>query len=136
MSDIFSKAKRSAVMARIRSKGNASTELRAIDLFKELNLTGWRRNYKLAGKPDFVFPRIRTAVFIDGCFWHQCPRCGLVPKQNSEFWSTKLSGNRDRDRTVTTQLRRSGWRVIRIWEHELSESLTIMRKLKTGGLLA
>ena len=68
MADIFTKAKRSEVMARIRGSGNRATELRLIALMREHGITGWRRNAPVFGKPDFVFRRERVAVFVDGCF--------------------------------------------------------------------
>ncbi|HKW28866.1 MAG TPA: very short patch repair endonuclease [Verrucomicrobiae bacterium] len=119
MADIFNKQQRSALMSRIRSHGNAATELRFIRLLKSSGITGWRRHYRLIGKPDFVFPKFRLAVFVDGCFWHGCPRCYSEPKSNRAFWRRKISANRDRAVAVKRELRKSGWRVFRIWQHEL-----------------
>ena len=127
MADVFSKRKRSAVMAAIRSRGNKATELRLAAVFRAQGITGWRRHRSLllapAGRvrPDFVFPRLRVAVFVDGCFWHGCPRHGTQPKQNARFWREKIAVNQTRDRLVNRGLRRAGWRVLRIWEHELSK---------------
>ena len=70
LSDVFSVAARSEIMRKIKSKGNKSTELRLISLFKEFGITGWRRNYPVKGRPDFVFLNRRIAIFVDGCFWH------------------------------------------------------------------
>ena len=141
MADIFSPAKRSDVMARIRSRGNARTEGALVRRFRELGITGWRRQVKIplggsaragsaarktaakragAVRPDFVFPRSRLAVFVDGCFWHACPRHATRPRQNAAFWRKKLAANQTRDRQVTRALRRAGWRVLRIWEHALA----------------
>ena len=120
MADIFTKAKRSAVMARIRSRGNRDTELRMIALFRTEGITGWRRGVRLFGKPDFVFRRERVAVFVDGCFWHGCPRHGTMPAGNRAFWIAKLTRNAARDREVTRTLRRAGWRVLRVWECALT----------------
>jgi DNA mismatch endonuclease (patch repair protein) len=122
MADIWSKAKRSEVMARIRGKGNRTTEVRLAALFRAHGITGWRRQHPLPGRPDFAFPARRLAVFVDGCFWHGCPRHGTLPKGNARFWREKLARNRARDREVNRELRRRGWRVIRIWEHELRPS--------------
>jgi DNA mismatch endonuclease (patch repair protein) len=72
-----------------------------------------------AVRPDFVFPRLKLAVFVDGCFWHGCPRHATWPKHRAAWWRRKLEANRARDRLVTRTLRRLGWRVLRIWEHEL-----------------
>ena len=71
-------------------------------------------------RPDFVFPRQRLAVFVDGCFWHGCPKHANFPANNRAFWRKKLTGNKVRDRLVARTLRRRGWRVLRIWEHELT----------------
>jgi DNA mismatch endonuclease Vsr len=76
----------------------------------------------LPGKPDFYFSGQRLAVFVDGCFWHGCPRCGHLPKTNSEFWAAKLGRNRNRDRTAKQRLLALGINTVRIWEHELKNS--------------
>jgi len=70
-------------------------------------------------KVDFVFRQLRLALFVDGCFWHGCPKHETKPKNNRAFWHRKLSANKTRDRLVTRALRRAGWRVLRIWEHTL-----------------
>jgi DNA mismatch endonuclease (patch repair protein) len=120
MVDVFTSRKRSKVMARIRSSGNKDTELKLVAMLREHRVTGWRRGWPLLGKPDFVFARMRVAVFVDGCFWHGCHRHGRVPASNRRYWFNKLIRNKTRDRAVTRTLRSSGWRVLRIWEHELT----------------
>jgi DNA mismatch endonuclease (patch repair protein) len=120
MPDIFTKAKRSALMSRIRSRGNAATELRFIQLLKAAGITGWRRNQKIFGKPDFVFKKLKLAVFVDGCFWHGCPKHGTQPKGNRAFWKKKFARNIARDRLVNRTLRSVNWQVLRIWQHELT----------------
>ena len=130
MPDIFTKAKRSDVMSRIRSRGNQATELALMRVFRAEGITGWRRHFEIrkaeSGKqkfkvrPDFVFPKLRVAVFVDGCFWHGCPKHGTKPKSNAAFWRKKFARNIARDRLVTQTLRRDGRRVLRIWEHELA----------------
>ena len=120
MADIFTKAKRSDVMSRIRSRGNKATELALIRIFRAHDIKGWRRHQPLFGKPDFAFPKLRLAVFVDGCFWHGCPLHATKPKSNGAFWRKKLATNRARDRLVTRALRQADWRVLRIWEHELA----------------
>ena len=120
MPDVFTKAKRSEVMSRIRSRGNRDTELRLIALMREHGITGWRRNVPLFGKPDFVFRTAKLAVFVDGCFWHGCPRHATMPANNRAFWKAKLARNAARDRDVTRVLRGSGWAVLRIWECALT----------------
>ena len=120
MADVFSRRQRSAVMARVRDSGNRSTELRLIALFRASGIVGWRRHRPLYGKPDFVFPERRVAVFVDGCFWHGCLQHGTLPKTQRGYWRAKIARNRARDREVNRRLRAQGWRVLRIWEHELA----------------
>ena len=122
VADIFTASKRSKIMSSIRSKGNRSTELRLARLFREHGITGWRRHQRLPGSPDFVFRRERVAIFVDGCFWHGCPKHGTQPKDNARFWSEKLNANKRRDLKVTRQLQSMGWKVLRIWEHALKDA--------------
>ena len=137
MTDVFSKRKRSLVMSGIRSRGNRSTEMRLISLLRENGISGWRRGYPLVGKPDFVFPKVKQAVFVDGCFWHGCPAHYREPRGNAAFWREKIARNRQRDKSVGRELRRRGWKVLRIWEHELRNpqsrskaALRLMRSLR------
>src|ERR1019366_4806186 len=113
----FGGLSRSVLMSRIRSKGNATTELKLVSLLRVARLRGWRRNFSLVGKPDFVFPKQKLAVFVDGCFWHGhgCGR-NLKPKRNASLWRRKFSLNRRRDASIRRTLRSKGWQVIRIWE--------------------
>jgi DNA mismatch endonuclease (patch repair protein) len=120
MSDVFTKAKRSEVMSRIRSRGNKDTEMALAKLLRRNKITGWRRHQPVFGKPDFIFPKLKLAIFVDGCFWHGCPKHATKPKNNRAFWQRKLSANKKRDRVVTQTLRKLGWQVLRIWEHELT----------------
>jgi DNA mismatch endonuclease, patch repair protein len=159
MSDIFTKAKRSEVMSRIRSRGNKDTEIALAKLFRRNKITGWRRQIQIVTsprpsplknvfprqpspgfatlsrshgrgtrrgegvrvRPDFVFPKIRLALFVDGCFWHGCPKHATQPKGNRAFWKNKFARNKERDVLVTRTLRSANWRVLRIWEHELAK---------------
>ena len=75
-------------------------------------------------KVDFVFRQVRLAIFVDGCFWHGCPKHATKPKNNRAFWRRKLAANKVRDTLVTRRLRRAGWRVLRVWEHELARIKT------------
>ncbi len=139
MPDVFTPAKRSLVMSRIRGTGNKDTELRMIALFRAHGITGWRRGVVLFGKPDFVFRRERVVVFVDGCFWHGCQRQGTMPANNRAFWKALLTRNAARDREVTCELRKAGWRVVRVWEHALAakrwplSARRIARALAAGG---
>jgi len=179
MADIFSKRKRSAVMAAIRSHGNKGTELRLMQVFRANGITGWRRGRSLSigsrvwslasraesglkglasggqnknpktrdpktksrrrvrpsrrVRPDFAFPKLHLAVFVDGCFWHGCPKHATWPKTNAAFWRKKIARNRARDRRVNYALRKRGWVVVRVWEHALTrkEEARTVRRLKS-----
>lgn len=122
MPDVFTKEKRSQVMSRIRGHGNKDTELALAKLFRAHGIIGWRRRQRLFGKPDFTFRQKRIAVFVDGCFWHGCPKHFNLPVNNRPFLKKKLAGNSLRDRLVTKTLRSQGWRVLRIWEHDLTKN--------------
>ena len=134
MADTFSKEERSRIMRQVKSRSNKSTELKLIAFFKHNKIKGWRRNYKLFGKPDFVFPASRTAIFVDGCFWHGHDCRNTKPKDNKEYWQKKIERNKLRDILVTQTLKDKGWLVVRLWEcslknieelnHKLSNSLT------------
>ena len=115
------------MLAAVKGKGNASTELRLAHSLRLATLSGWRRHLPLPGKPDFAWPRLKVVVFVDGCFWHGCPRCYHAPKHNAQFWREKLEGNKRRDRRVSRQLRALGWTVLRIWECRVAEPNTIAR---------
>lgn len=134
MADVFSKQKRSQIMSANRSSGNKSTEWRLRARLVRAGLSGWRVNaHDIAGSPDFVFDRERVAVFVDGCFWHGCKKCHKFPVSNVEFWSEKITHNRQRDKTVNRKLRSGGWTVIRFWEHQIrSEPLDCVKKIKSA----
>ena len=134
MPDVFTKAKRSEVMSRIRGRGNKDTELALMKLFRAHRITGWRRNQPVFGRPDFVFPKLKLAVFVDGCFWHACPKHTTKPKNNRAFWRRKFSDNRKRDQLVNRTLRRMGWHILRIWEHELAKKnlVRLARRLSSS----
>ena len=135
--DVLTKTARSRVMSRVRGSGNKGTELALIRVFRKQHITGWRRQQCVFGKPDFVFREMRVAVFVDGCFWHRCPFHARDPKSNKRFWEKKLTTNKARDRLVNRTLRTHGWKVVRIWEHELARKnerrlLMRLRRLLVG----
>lgn len=131
MSDIFSRKKRSKIMSAIRSSGNMTTELSLIKILRKNKIIGWTRKSKLPGKPDIVFPRQKIAVFLDGCFWHVCPKCFRMPTTNKPYWKKKFALNKKRDASVSRKLRQMRWRVIRIWEHEIENgAITSIKTIK------
>ena len=121
MSDIFTSEKRSAVMKAVKSRNTKTTELKMIEIFKELHIIGWRRTYPLIGKPDFVFPKKRIVIFVDGCFWHGHDCRNVTPIDNAEFWEAKRLYNKKHDEEVTQTLVQKNWTVIRIWECDLKK---------------
>lgn len=110
-------------MQRVRLK-NTSAEA---GVRRELHALGlrYRIHVPVLTKPrrvaDVAFSGLRVAVFIDGCFWHGCPVHATWPKQNAEFWRSKILANRQRDRDTDQRLRAEGWKVIRAWAHEPPE---------------
>src|SRR5258706_11699220 len=119
MADWLTRKQRSFNMSMIRASGNRTTEQKLVQLFTSLHVHGWRRNYPLLGRPDFVFTKQRVILFADGCFWHMCPKCFVLPKANRKYWRKKLNRNAERANEVNLLLRRKGWKVVRIWEHQL-----------------
>lgn len=122
MADKHTPEQRRVNMSAVRGRGNKSTEIKFIALLRKYKITGWRRHYPVEGTPDFAFPKKRVAVFIDGCFWHKCPKCYKCPESNKEFWIAKVEENQKRDVRQRGSLRKNGWRVVRVWEHELRGS--------------
>src|SRR4051812_28016733 len=109
MADILSKKRRSAVMSSIKSRGNKATEQKLIAILHRYRIVGWRRNQKIVGNPDFVFKRQKLAIFVDGCFWHGCPKHCRKPSSNIEYWHLKILRNRKRDIMVRKKLQQAGW---------------------------
>ncbi|MGH7967824.1 MAG: very short patch repair endonuclease [Limisphaerales bacterium] len=132
MPDVFTKAKRSQVMAAVRSRGNKDTELKLVAILRAAHITGWRRHLPLPGRPDFAFPHQRLAIFVDGCFWHGCRRHCRMPKSRTHFWVPKISRNKRRDLKVRRLLRAKGWRVFRVWEHSLRNPGRIALNIQTA----
>jgi len=120
MSDVLTKTQRSRCMKAIRSKDTEPELL----LRKTLWYAGYRYRIKnrLPGRPDIVFPAQRVAVFVDGCFWHGCPAHYQKPGTNARFWSEKIRRNIERDKEVNVLLRLEGWKVMRLWEHDVRNS--------------
>ena len=108
-------------MKAVKSRNTKTTELKMIEIFKELQIIGWRRTYPLIGKPDFVFPKKRIVVFVDGCFWHGHDCRNTRPADNAEYWQKKRERNMRHDKEITALFENRGWTVIRIWECELKK---------------
>ncbi len=129
MADVFTRKRRSEIMAAVHSRGNKETEIRLISMLRAAGITGWRRHRSLPGHPDFVFPQSRLAVFVDGCFWHGCRWHCRMPQGNREYWEHKIARNCARDRATNQVLRHAGWRVLRIWGHSLRSPDAVLRRI-------
>ena len=126
--DNLSPAERSVLMAKVRATGNRSTEAAVASKLRAAKITGWRRHPKnVPGRPDFYFPEAKIVLFVDGCFWHACPSCGRIPKTRADFWQEKIDTNRRRDQRTRRHLRAIGYRVFRIWEHEVRDTAWLGR---------
>jgi DNA mismatch endonuclease (patch repair protein) len=132
MADVFSKKKRSQVMAAVHSTGNKVTEANLAKLFRRNGIKGWRCHLFLAGKPDFTFRTQRVALFVDGCFWHGCPKHLRMPASNRGYWRAKIARNRVRDKAIMRELRKSGWRALRVWEHELRDCQRVLKRITSA----
>ncbi len=125
-------AERSQAMRAVRGKGNKTTENRLRSALATVMIRGWKvRQPGIPGNPDFVFPKLKIAIFVDGCFWHGCPTCGHIPKTNSRYWAAKITSNRRRDKANSIRLRLEGFRVLRLWEHSLEQDASAcIRKIR------
>lgn len=122
MTDIMSKEKRSYTMSRIRSKWTAMEKL----LHNKLKgrKIKHKMHPKIEGSPDIILHDQKIAIFLDGCFWHWCPKCkSKKPTTNAEYWKIKIEKNIKRDKENQRKLKKGGWQVIRFWEHEIKEDL-------------
>ena len=131
VTDIVDKSTRSRYMAAVKSKGNLSTEIKIAHLLRSEMFRGWRRHLRnIPGTPDFSWPSEKVALFVDGCFWHGCPKCYKAPETNQIFWSEKILSNKKRDRRVNRILRHSGWKVARVWECRIRDQKFLLGRLK------
>ncbi len=127
MADRVSRQGRSKIMSGIRSRGNRTTEIYFGKQMWAAGLRGYRKHPQITGRPDFAWLGSKIAVFVDGCFWHRCPRCSQVPRTNAKYWLQKLNRNVERDREVGAVLRARGWIVMRFWECRLHLKSNIKR---------
>ncbi len=135
MPDRFSKETRSKIMSKVQRNSKPEQVLR-----KALFRLGYRYslNYRfkeLNFKPDIVMVSRKICIFLDGCFWHRCPKCFKPPKSNKKYWGSKIKRNVGRDKEQNEYLNKKGWNVIRVWEHEINENIQwtlkkIIKRLK------
>lgn len=131
MTDVYTKSKRSEIMALIKDR-KTSPENAVASILRKLKIK-YRRNVKsLLGQPDFVIPLNKTVIFVNGCFWHNHTNCNRakLPSTNRTFWKRKILGNKQRDQRIARLLRKKGWHVIRIWQCNLREPERVIKRLK------
>ncbi len=130
MTDIFSQAKRSWIMSRVRGK-DTSTEIKVRSLAHRLGYRFRLHRKDLPGKPDLVFPSRKKVIFVHGCFWHghECARGARIPKTNSDYWIKKITNNMERDRSNIVLLESLGWEILAIWECEVKDNEQLERTL-------
>jgi len=127
--DTFDRRTRSRIMATVKSKGSR-IEKQATRILRKAGIKGLTIHAKgLVGNPDLVIARRRMAIFVDSCFWHGCPKHLRVPSSNKRYWRAKLDMNIARDISKRSKLRRQGWSVMRIWEHDLSNPAGVTKRV-------
>jgi len=134
MSDNLKPDDRKRTMRAVKSKGT-KLEKRLFAMLAGMGISGWKKNaLSVIGKPDIAFLDQKVAIFVDGCFWHGCPYCRRkIPKTNRAYWKRKINRNVELARFYNEQLSRDSWTVIRIWEHEITDTAKLkscMKELK------
>ncbi len=131
MSDNLKPDDRKRTMQAVKSK-ETKLEKRLFAMLAGMGINGWKKNVaNIAGKPDIAFLKQKTAIFVDGCFWHGCPYCRRkLPKTNRTYWKRKIKRNVELAKFYNNQLRQDGWTVIRVWEHEISDVATLKSRVK------
>lgn len=119
--DVLTRQQRRYCMSRIRGR-NTRPEVALRSALRAFGIH-YRFGSHLPGRPDLVVSAARLAIFIDGCFWHQCPKHFVMPRTRHDFWRMKIERNTRRDRQVNEQLKQAGWKVIRVWEHDVKDRL-------------
>jgi DNA mismatch endonuclease (patch repair protein) len=130
MADVFTKEKRSEIMSRIKSK-NTKPELAVRKALTSIGLKYRLHNARLPGKPDIILSKMKTVIFINGCFWHQHSNCKrkAVPKSNKEYWENKLRRNVERQCRDIRALKKLGWKVHKIWECQTASESKLASRL-------
>jgi len=132
MSDNLKPEDRRKTMKAVKGKGT-KLEKRLCAMLAGMGIGGWKKNVQnIAGKPDVAFPNQKIAIFVDGCFWHGCPHCHRkLPTTNRKYWKKKIDRNIELAKSYNRQLKDDGWKVIRIWEHEvISDTTRFKSRLK------
>ncbi len=128
--DHVSPERRSEIMRAVKSRGT-SLERRFFQLMREAGMTGFETHPEgMTGNPDAVFKEAKIALFIDSCFWHGCPKHLRRPSSNQEYWNAKIDRNVRRDRRNRAALRRKGWSVLRVWEHDMRKPTAALNRIR------
>lgn len=117
MADVFTKEKRSWIMSRIRSKWTKQEKL-VHNYLKSMKIKH-KMHPKMSGSPDIILTDKKIAIFLQGCFWHKCPKHYKEPKSNRDYWLPKIEKNVARDKKNINLLKKEGWKVVKVWEHDL-----------------
>ncbi len=125
--DRITKQRRSKLMSRIKSK-NTSPEIKLRRYLRSQGLRYRLHDRSVPGTPDISNKSKKIAIFVDGCFWHGCPRCYVMPKSNETYWINKMQYNKNRRIAVKRILQRNKWNVVEIWEHEIMRSSNILHR--------
>ena len=121
-------------MSRVGGK-NTGPEIRVRKVAHALGLRFRLHRKDLPGTPDIIFPKYKTVLFVHGCYWHRHPGCRKATPPSSKFWATKFATNVARDARVASELKKLGWRVVKIWECETKDDDRLFR-LITRGILS
>lgn len=129
MTDVFSKKKRSEIMSRIRSKWTKQEVM--VHNYLKGHKIRHKMHPKIDGNPDIILKDSKVAIFLHGCFWHRCPNHYKEPKSKKKFWRDKIKRNVARDKRDVKTLKKHGWKVIVVWEHETKDIKTVLSKISS-----
>lgn len=134
MADRYDRETRHRMMAAVKSKGTALERRIFPVIVTALGRSRLRVQPVTFGRPDFVKETRGKplAIFVDSCFWHGCPKHARIPRSRVSYWRSKIEGNRDRDCSVSRRLRRDGYSVLRVWEHELARPISLSLRLRAA----
>lgn len=131
MADIVSRSKRKEMMSKVKQR-HTKPEIAVRKLLHRLGYRFRLHSKKLPGTPDIVLPKYKSVIFVHGCFWHQHEGCRKArrPTSNVEFWNEKLDKNIERDKRKESELKDLGWKVLIIWDCEIKDEETLIKKVK------
>jgi len=119
--DTVSKKKRSKIMSLIKSK-ETNLEKSVWGILSKNGIRYRKNSSKYFGKPDIIIAPKKLAIFIDSCFWHGCKKHCRMPEANHGYWANKINNNKKRDKLVNNYYKKTAWRIIRIWEHDINKN--------------